>query len=354
MSNISFSDAQGLFTKKIVATYSDFLKPKSFGRSFFKEDESDTKEVSIMVQRGYEKVAVDVVRGTEGNRNTFDKSMEKITVPPYFREYFDAVGLDVYDNLLQNAVITPNMFGRFIKAAAEKMAVLTDKIDRNYENQCWQVLETGVVTTDKNGSIDYKRKAASLVNIPGINANRAWTVANNATTTPYADFEAGCTFIRTVGKTSSSVFNAILGSDALANFLALPQVQSRNDIKNISLDVINAPQQTSIGGVLHGEISAGPYRIRLWSYPEYRDVNGTSTPYVNPKKVILLPENPALLLCYAAVPQLITPGAAPMRGKFHFADYREERMHSHIFDVRSAGVAVPVGVDQIYTMQVIS
>jgi len=352
--NISFSDAQGLFTKKIVATYSDFLKPKSFGRSFFKEDESDTKEVSIMVQRGYEKVAVDVTRGTEGNRNTFDKSMEKITVPPYFREYFEATGLDVYDNLLQSAVITPSMFGRFIKTAAEKMLVLTDKIDRNYENQCWQVLETGIVVTEKGGSIDYKRKAASMVNVPGINANRAWTVANNATCTPYTDLENACTFIRTVGKTTSTVFNAIFSGDALAAFLALPQVQSRNDIKNINLDSISSPQVNATGGVLHGEITAGSYRLRLWTYPEYRDVNGVSTPYVPDKKIIVLPESPALLLCYAATPQLITPGALPKKGKFTFGDYREERLKSHIFDVESAGIAVPVGVDQIYTLQVLA
>jgi len=96
---IAITDARNLFTKKLVAVYLE--QPRVFGflRSFFKTDESDTKEVSIEVQRGTEKEAVDVMRGTEGNRNNMSKSTEKIFVPPYFREYFDATELDLYDRM---------------------------------------------------------------------------------------------------------------------------------------------------------------------------------------------------------------------------------------------------------------
>lgn len=351
--NISFSDAESLFTKKVVAVFADTPRPLSFGRSFFREVETDTKEISIMVQRGTEKIAVDVTRGTEGNRNKFDKSTEKIFVPPYYREFFDLTELDVYDNLLQSAMVAPAMFGRFIKTVAEKSQVMADAIDRAYEKQCWDVLQTGIVTLNKGTNIDFKRKAGSIVNISGI-SGRAWTVANNATTTPYADLEAACTFARTEGKTSASVFNAIFGTEALASFLSLPQVQSRNDIKNITLDTISTPQRNAAGGVLHGELTAGSYRIRIWSYPEYYDnASGVSTQYVDSKNVIVVPENPAFLLSYAAVPQLIEPGQMPKKGKFIFDNYKDERNTNHIFDVKSAGVAIPVGVDQIYTMKVL-
>jgi hypothetical protein len=353
MGNISFSDAQPLFTKKVVAKYADRVRPLTFGRSFFTETTSGTKEISIEVQRGFEKLAVDVTRGTVGNRNSFDKSTEKIFVPPFFREYFDVTELAVYDALLQSASVTPALFGRFIQTVADKMGVLTDKIDRAYEKQAWDVFQTGIVSLEKGTNIDYKRKSESILNVSAL-TNRAWTVANNATCTPYTDFKTGCEFIRKVGLTNASVFNAILGDDALAAFLALPQVQSRNDIKNYNLDMINSPVVNGLGGVFHGEISAGSYRIRLWTYPQfYTNSAGVSTPYLDPKTVVILPENPAMVLSYAAVPQLLQNGVSPVEGKFIFGDYIDERNSSHVFDVKSAGVAIPVGVDQIYTMKVL-
>ena len=356
MSNISFSDAQPLFTKKVVAKYADRVRPLTFGRSFFKETESDTKEISIEVQRGYEKMAVDVTRGTVGNRNSFDLSTEKIFIPPFFREYFDVTELAVYDALLQSASVTPALFGRFIQTVADKMSVLTDKIDRAYEKQAWDVFQTGIVSLNKGTNIDFKRKSESILNVSALGGgNRAWTVANNATCTPYTDFQTGCEFIRKVGLTDSTVFNAILGGDALAAFLALPQVQSRNDIKNYNLDMINSPIVNGLGGVFHGEISAGSYRLRLWTYPQfYTNSAGVSTPYLDPETVVILPENPAMVLSYAAVPQLFQNGVSPVKGKFIFGDYIDERASAHVFDVKSAGVCIPVGVDQIYTMKVLA
>jgi len=44
----------------------------------------------------------------------------------------------------------------------------------------------------------------------------------------------------------------------------------------------------------------------------------------------------------------------PVKGKFVVSDYTDERNATHIFDVKSAGVAIPVGVDQIYTVKVIA
>ena len=97
--NISTTDARALFTKMLVDVYRERTTPTSFLRSFFKVKEGRTKEVSIEVQRGTEMIAVDVERGTEGNRNKFSKSTEKIFVPPYYREYFDATDLDLYDRM---------------------------------------------------------------------------------------------------------------------------------------------------------------------------------------------------------------------------------------------------------------
>jgi hypothetical protein len=67
--DISVTDARGLFTKMLIDVYQERIKPTAFLRSFFPSETSPTKEVAIEVERGFEKIAVDVFRGTEGNRN---------------------------------------------------------------------------------------------------------------------------------------------------------------------------------------------------------------------------------------------------------------------------------------------
>lgn len=351
--NISTTDARALFTKMLVDAYRERTTPSGFLRSFFATKEAATKEISIEVMRGSEKVAVDVLRGTEGNRNSFSKSTEKIFIPPFYREYFDATELDLYDRLFGSTEISDGIFTAFIESVADKMRLLQDKIERAYELQCSQVFDTGIVALNQGTNIDFKRKAASLVDLGDINANRYWT--DNTNSTPHADLENGAIFLRQKGKAQGGTVNAIFGSTALATFLGNTKVTNRADIRNFSLDAVAAPQRNSVGGTLHGQVSVGSYNVNIWSYPEYYDLaNGTSTPYVDPKKVILLPEMPRFTLAFAAVPQLLTDGSAPKKGAFIFGDYVDERATAHIFDVKSAGVAIPVAVDQIYTVQVVA
>ncbi len=347
MGSISVTDAQALYTKKLVAIYADHLPPKSYLRSFFTEVESDTKEISIEVERGFEKVAVDVLRGTEGNRNVFDKSTEKIFVPPYYHEYFDLTQLALYDQLFMGREVSAVVFGRFIESAAAKMKAITDKIDRAYELQASQVLHTGIVELNAGINIDFKRKALSMVDL---GVNFYWDDAN---IDPNTSIELGCDFLRQTGKSEGGVVNMILGSKAFRVFLANTAVQNRGKIFQYGLDKITMAQRQSVGATFHGEISVASYIVRVWSYPEvYTNAAGNNVPYIDANTAILLPEMPKFVLSYAAVPQLLTMGQAPKKGKFLFNEYIDERKTAHISDVKSAGVAIPVAVDQIYTMQV--
>ena len=348
MPTIATSDARALFTKMLVDVYRERTAPTAFLRSFFTVKEEVTKELSIEVQRGTEKIAVDVERGTEGNRNKFSRSTEKIFVPPYYREYFDATELSLYDRLFGSTEIDDGIFTAFLEQVAEKLRLLQDKIERAYEVQCSQVLETGIVTLNAGINIDFKRKAASLVD----NSGSPWTTGTNS---PYDDLEEGGNFLRQTGKISGGVINAIFGSSALSAFLNNTIVKDRADVRNFFLDMVRGPQRNSVGAALHGEVSAGSYNFRIWTYPEFYDnSSGVSTPYINPKKVILLPEAPRFVLGFAAVPQLATVNGGVKKGAYIVGDYVDERNHKHIFDIRSAGVAIPVAVDQIYTMQVVA
>lgn len=347
--NISVTDARALFTTKLAAIFSDHLPPKAFLRSFFNEVESDTKTISIQVERGKELVAVDVHRGTEGNRNKFSLSTEKLFLPPYYHEYLELTELAVYDELFVNGngEIPLAVFGRFLEEAANKMKVITDMIDRAYELQCSQVFHTGIVQLEAGINIDFKRQANSMVDL---GVNFYWDDNN---VDPNTSIEVGCDWLRQEGKMAGNVVNMILGSVAFARYLNNTAVQNRGRIFNYALDLITMAQRNSIGGTFHGEISVGAYRVRIWTYPEiYEQDNGDKVKYIDNNTMILLPEMTKFILSYAAVPQLLTTGRRPTKGKFVFNEYIDERKTSHVSDVKSAGVAIPVAVDQIYTAQV--
>lgn len=356
MTMISTTDARNLYTKKLIAVYSERPRSTRFLTSLFTVQEANTKELSIEVQRGTEKIAVDVERGTEGNRNQFSRSTEKIFVPPYYSEYFDMTELDLYDALFLRSEVDAAVFTAFLNQVADKMMELTKMIERSIEVQCKQVLEDGIVQLKGGVNIDYKRKADSKVNVSAL-VGRAWSVANDLTCTPYKDIENGCTFIRTKGKTTASVYDCIMGSEVIDTFMSLPQVQKRQDLTNLKLDDLNAPIRNGEGGVLHGMISAGPYKVRLWSYPEYYEnpQTGVLTQYVNPKLFVLVPENPKFVLGYAAVPMVMdNVGVMPAQGAYVFDEEIDRWEMTHKRRVRSAPLAIPLAIDQLYTAQVIS
>lgn len=347
MPSIATTDAQGLFTKYLVATYRDMIMPKAFLRSFFTDRVTPTLELSIEVQRGTEKVAVDVVRGSDGNRNDFARSTEKIFIPPYYREWFDMTQLQLYDRLYGATSIDDAVFAALINSTAEKLAALQAKIERAYEKLCSEVLELGTASLINGTTIDFKRKAASLVNNPA-----QYFTTNTDFSAP---FQAGAEFLRTKGKSQGGVFNAIFGQAAWDAMLLNTTFTERQNLFNMALDGVRPPQANALGQVLMGYITAGSWRINCWTYPEYYDnASGDSVEYLNSKKVIMIPEAPKFVLGFGAVPQLLTPGQMPKTGAFVFGQYKDERGKSMIMDIESAGLPIPVAVDQIYTFQAIA
>jgi len=125
MGVIPASQARALFTQGLVDIYREQVKTTSFLRSFFPTEEFGTKYLSVEVERGFEKVAVDVTRGTEGNRNVFSKSTEKIWEPPLYDEFFDMTQLDLYDRLFTSSGnISDTDFGALIAEASNRTYAL--------------------------------------------------------------------------------------------------------------------------------------------------------------------------------------------------------------------------------------
>lgn len=350
---IAAQDARALFTKMLVDVYQERIRPTAFLRSFFPTVTSPTKEISIEVERMGEKVAVDVIRGTEGNRNMFSRSTEKIFLPPLYREYFDATSLDLYDRVLgsQGNAQKP-LFAALLNSVADKLALLQDKIERAYELQCAQCLETGIVTVKSGDNINFKRKASSMVDK---GAGAYWATG---TVDPFADLEAGCVFLRKFGRSADGMFNAIIGSNALADLLKNTLFLNRQNVFNMQLDQVQGPARDANGMTFHGIVTAGAFKVQLWAYPQYYEdpANAnTLTAYVNPKKVTLIPLAPRFKMAFAAVPQLIgEPGQLPTQGAYVVGEFLDQRKATHDFDVQSAAIAVPVAVDQMYTLQVVA
>lgn len=352
MAEIAVTDARGLFTKKLIDVYQERIRPKNFLRSLFPSETSPTKEVSIEVERGFEFIAKDVIRGTEGHLNTFSKSTEKIFVPPLWREYFNATNLDLYDRVLGSQSTTNDrLFTALMNRIADRLGMLQDKIERAKEKQCGEVLETGIVTLVSGDNIDFKRNAASLVDL---GSGQYW--AN--TVDPFEDLETAAKFLRTVGKSGDAVFNVILGEEAYTDLLNNAKFLSRQNLFNMSLDSVQGPKRSTAGAAFHGTVSAGAYKFQLWTYPDYYEneaTPGTFVPYFHTKKVAVIPLAPRFKFAHAAVPQIINggnPGGTPTQGEYVLGEYIDYRKAVHDFDIQSAGLPIPVAVDQIYTMQV--
>jgi len=345
---IPAQDVQNLFTKKLIAIYREKNTPTEFLRSFFPAEESLTKEISIGVRRGTESVAIDVQRHSDGKLVTFNKSTEKIFVPPYYHQYLVANEHRLYDTVISSG--SAPAFAQLTAELAEDVVDMRATIERAYEKQCAEVLTTGIVTLANGDNIDFKRKAGSLVDL--VSAGGYWTTN---TVDPRAAFAAAGTFLRKEGKAVGGTFNAIVGSDVLNIMLNNTIFKAVQDLTRIDLGSIAMPQRNAVGASLHGQISAGSYRFNIWTYEQYyTDSNGDQQQYIDPKKVIVLPETPMFKMGFAAVPQLIEGNSIPQSGAYLVQEFFDQRRTAHEIHIKSAGIAVPVAVDQIYTFKAIA
>lgn len=348
--SIPANQVRGAFTQSALARYQEMTSPTLFLKSFFPSAVKSSRYLSIEVRRGTEKIAVDVVRGADGNRNQGTRSTEKIFDPPLYNEYFDMTDLTLYDRLWGSTEIDAGVFRELSQESAEMMMMMRNKIERSYEKQCADALTTGIITLQNGDNIDFKRKAGSLVD----NSANPWS--NNATN-PFTQLAAAAKWLRQNGKASGTVFNAIMGESVLPAFYANTIVLAQGDVRRIDTLNIREPQRNSVGATSHGYVSAGDYIFNLWTYPQFYDnASGVSTSYLDAKKVIVIPESPVFEMGFGAVPRVISAdgGIANATGEYIYGEYVDARKKAHIMEVQSAGVAIPKAIDQIYTMQVLA
>jgi hypothetical protein len=350
--NISVTDALPLFTNTIVAKYSDHQKPKSFGRSFFTEVETNSKLASLVSERGLNLIANDIPRGQRGELNVFDKSTQNVVFPPFFDKLINLTDLDGYDYLHVEGVTSQIAWGRFLDDFAARMMVCMNQIDRRYELMCWQVLETGIIQLSSMKNISYGRKAGSLVN--ALTVGGYWTT--NGVNPVTGTLMRGAVWNNETGKMNGNTLNVIFGSEAWSAWVANSTTKD-NDLKfNNNLTVLaKQAVRDSTGKTFLGSTTYDAFNFNFFTYSDfYQDDDGTVHKFVNPKKVIILPEETANVLTYCAVPLLTEQGAMLSKGKFSTYRALDQFAQAEFRGVRSAGIPIQAAVDQVYTEQVVA
>lgn len=348
--NISITDALELFTNEIVSKFSDARQTKSFGRSFFTEVETSSKLASFLSQRSLKLKASDTNRGGRGTLNVFDKSTQNIVYPPYFSEYLNVTSFDSYDALEVDGFKSRVIWGRFMDELGVKMQQLMDKIDAGYEYQCWELLETGIITLNDGASVLSGRKAGSLVD--GYNVGGYWTT--NGVNPLTGTLARAATWCNETGKMSGNTLDVVFGTDAWNAWLGNSTTNS-NDLKfnNNLTSLARTAVRDSTGKTFLGSTTHGAFNYNFFTYSDfYEDESGNKYPFKDTKTVIVMPEMAQNTLTYTAVPQDLTKGFGPRKGKWQ--TWNEVKRTAIYQGIDSAGIPTLGAIDQVYTEQVVA
>ena len=351
---ITLNQHRGMITQTVIDTFSDEKEPKQGLAAFFPSKTTDTKFVSIEVQRNSSKMAVDVQRCTDPHRNTFSRSTQKIFEPPYFNEMFDFTTCERYDVTFAKGNSPTKVDARMlINDAQDKVKVLKNMILTAIEYQRSTVLQYGVVFLKNGDNIDYRRKAESMVVLTGTSK---WD--QRATSDPVADLQKGMEFIRQKGKSGASSINAIFGTAALSNLINSESLTKQAEWKKINRFEINMPQFDNVSGmVFHGQLALGDYMLNVWTYNEtYEDpIDGTEKPFIETNNVIEIANDFRGWTAFAGVPAILGTGdnqyIAPVQGEFYVRDIIDQIKFAWNFIVSSAPLVVPVSIDRLYTIK---
>lgn len=347
---IPFEEARPIVTNATVAVYREVTQVSSFLRSFFPSVYKPTKYVNIEVLRGTEKIAVDVLRGDSANLNRKSRSTQKTILPAYYAEGHFMNELDIYD-VAFGSTGNPEAMVQLASESAMKLVECRNKIERAYEKQCADAIKSGIITLTSGDNIDFKRKTASMVDG---GAGTYWTVN---TVDPATVLENAANFIRSNGKYTGGEFNVIMGAGVFNALTNNEIFQAKYDIKDMKLGEISEPQRMSNGGVLHGRVSAGSYNFILWSYPEmYEDANGNMVNYLEDGELYVLPTKTNFLTANALTPRLPndTSLSETEGGAYVLREYIDPKHVAHVQEIMSAGIAIPLAIDTIYSVRVVA
>jgi hypothetical protein len=359
---LSIQEHSNMLTHKVVGKFEEMIPVRSGFSAWFPEETTPSLLVDVEVQRDNDLIAVDVVRFTEGNKNKSSRITEHVYQPPYFKEDYDFQRDQVYMNTIGNGVgLNSPAVNRMVSANALKGVVKNrDKVVRAIRKQQADVLQTGIVTLNNGDNIDYRRKAASMVNV-SVGGNY-WSTSASAT--PMVDIRKGMDFLRDVGNSGGSAVNVVMRSQAYEALINTTEVKSQGVNTLIRRVDIGMPQfSESTGFSFKGQIDGGDFAVNLWTYNEkYTDANGATQYYLANNLVVMMPDDFQGKTVYGGLPTLneTTVGGVTtqipgiVEANFLIRAYSDKKTMSSTLELTSAPLVIPFTIDKIYTMQVLT
>lgn len=355
--SLSQEQAEGLLLRAAIQKYVELRTPTTHMRGYFTPQMYDTTVIPLEIMRDNDYVAVDVMRGTNGNLNKGSIYSAKDILPPAYHEKFNINELKNYERAFGQAAANSTLSQRAALAneTAQMLVKLQNKIIRAEEIQCVQALETGVITLNTGDDIDFKRKSGSLVD----NSATPWT---NVATDVEGQFQAAGDFIRQYGANSTGVLDATMSGQAWIALQKTTFFKDKANYDNISLMSIGNPQQRN-GATFHGQITAGAYIVNIWVYDgTYLNSSNVRTRLTDETKVIIVPtQGTQFELAYGAVDQIVkSSGAQSVSGveiakgaaDYYVWDSVDLNNLTRTLHMSSAPVARLITVDMVYTMKI--
>lgn len=354
--------ARDEFRTKINDVYSDIMQEvNGLFTSLATVKTTSAKTVGIEVQRGYEKVSLDIIRGASANRNESAKSSQKFFEPPYHAEEIDFTTLDGYDRMFgMGAEIDINTLDRFTEQAATETEMMINKIKRAKELQGSQVFDTGIITLNSNTNIDYKRTALSKPDIGAADAQKYW---GGASADIVNDLDTGARYIRNVGKSGAYEFTVVLGYDLWDEFRKDANVKEFLNFRHSDVIEMTRNRPPQNGATPKCIFGPGSFTYNIWvTEDSYDNSSNVSTQYWDSKKACMYPNDVRITLDHAGVPTLyklngfannggIQNGVFFQEGEYIIDDYTPVTGDAHILRVRSAPLYKLISVDRIYSFR---
>lgn len=345
--------------KKIVGRFEEDIPVRAGFGGFFPEETTGTLMVDVEVERDNDLIAVDVKRFTEGNKNKFTRSTEHTYVPPFYKEDYDFARDEVYMNTVALGVTNARGANQAIaQNALKNVRKNRKKIQRAIRKQQADVLQSGIVTLKNGDSIDFRRKAASMVDL---GAAGYWS---DPTVDTKPQFEAAMRFLRDVGNSTGSVINMIMRGEAMTALLNNEKLQKELDNRKMDRDKIVAPQfNEATGMAFHGQLSAGDFKVNLWTYNEkYTDENGNTVQYLDRANAIILPSDFRGKTIFGGLPYMrkstiggvTTELPGVIEKDYLLRAYSDKKTISSTLELTSAPLVVPFTIDKVYTMKVLA
>jgi hypothetical protein len=363
---ISPTEIKPIFTTLIEDRYDELMliKPTKFLQSFFKKVITKVLYPAIDVRRGTQRVGVDVYMGHQGVRTQLTEATQKTFDLFYFFYFCDITKMQPFYNVFGSGSFSTNELENLVDMVSTAEKANIDLIERAIEVWCAEVMEYGTVTSFRDGTVvNFNRKAGSMVDL---GAGNYWNVPG---VDPGVSIGAMCDFIVQNGKYTGGVYHMIVGTAAQAALNTNTVVLDRSRaIDTLKLENIIAPEMKLEGQTYIGTIyPVGGYIVHMWmynqfyekatAYPETPTSTYVSTPYINPKKVFILPAGvqPGDLI-YGACPQLsMTNNTGSLEaGEFHFKEDMNVWEGVYKRGVESRVLPVPVRIDQFGTIQVVA